>query len=97
MAAKCEVTLPTAGGDGVTPSSGSPAPSPSGPLQGADAECYDRAVAAMNYGGTCYEATPTACSDACKAELQSFQITDACWVAILSNPLVSLLLGEDHL
>ena len=81
----CSVALPAAAGNS------------SGALQGADAECYDRALAAMDYGGACYEATPTFCSDACKAELQSFAVTDACWTAILSNPLVSQLLGEDHL
>lgn len=72
------------------------AATPCAALEGADAECYDRAMAAMNYGGACYEATPTSCSDACKAELQSFPITDACWTALQSDPLVSLL-GADYL
>ena len=72
------------------------AAAPCAALQGADAQCYDRALAAMDYGGACYEATPTSCSDACKAELQSFPLTDACWTALMSNPLVSLL-GDDYL
>lgn len=89
VAATCQVALPASAG-------AAPAPSPSG-LQGADADCYNRAMAAMNSGGACYEATPTSCADACKAELQSFTVTDACWVAILSDPLVGAVLGEDHL
>lgn len=84
MAATCQVAVPATGG---------PAP-----LQGADAECFKRAMAAMDYGGACSDATPSACSDGCKAELQSFTVTDACWTALVNDPSVSLLgEGEDYL
>ena len=85
VAATCQVTLPASAGNGT-----------SGPLQGTDSQCYDRAVAAINDGGACFGATPSSCSDACKAELQSFPVTDACWAALISDPVVSLL-GEDYL
>lgn len=65
-------------------------------LQGADADCYDRATDAI-FLGPCFDATTTSCPDACKAELQSFTVTEACWTALLTDPLVGGLLGTEYL